>query len=201
MYGQQAVLASVSAVIGLAACPTRAQTVCWYWELVDTAGNSGFVDVGESASLTLWASYDPDNHGFAQAGPYDITGDTEWADGTIDVFNNLLYFIRGFGTLGSGNSITSIENFQLIGMFNPDYNSANPIPLYSIEWTPDRYEGQFATITNDAPDAYIYKNDLGNSDLYTGDPDCGPFTFQVLPAPGSMAVLGLALLMFNSKRR
>lgn len=202
MYTIRTAGASAAAIVGLAAAagPAAGQTICWYWDLVDTAGNVGFVDVGESAHLALWASFDPINHGFSQAGPYNITGDAEWANGTVDAFNNLLFLIYGYGTLGSGNNIAGIENFQLNELFNPGYRDENPIQLYSIEWTPDRYAGQFATITNNAPDAYIYTNGLGSSVLYSGDPDCGPFTFQVLPAPGGLALLGIAMLTLHPRR-
>jgi hypothetical protein len=203
MHTTRTLGASAAAALGLAAAAAPAQDnlICWSWELVDTAGNVGFVGEGESALLTLWGSFDVPNHGFSQAGPYDITGDAEWAGGTVDAFTNLLFFSVGYGTLGTGNGITAIENFQLNELFNSDYKDANPIPLYSIEWTPDRYAGQFATITNGAPDAYIYTNELGSSVLYAGDPDCGPFTFQVLPAPGSLALLGLGALMTHHRRR
>jgi hypothetical protein len=203
MHAKRATLASAIAVMSLGSTggPTWAQTICWEWELVDTAGNTGFVDGGESAILKLWGSFDPINHGFAQAGPYDITGDTEWANGTVDAFSNDLFFSVGFGTLGAGNSITGIENFQLNELFNSGYRDENPIQVYTIEWTPDRYEGQFATITNSSPDAYVYTNDLGASELYTGDPDCGAITFQILPAPGGMAVFGLGLLTCGCLRR
>ena len=157
--------------------------------------------MGESAILTLWGDFDPAGHGFAQAGPYDITGDAEWAAGAVNDFANLLFFSTGWGTLGSGNSITAIQNLQLSELFNPAYRDENPILLYSIEWTPDRYEGQFATITNNAPDAHIYIDAVGHSVLYAGDPECGSVTFQVLPAPGGLSLVGLALLATHRRRR
>lgn len=190
------------AAIGLAAgASAQDGTLCWYWDLIDTAGNVGFVDVNESARLTLWVGFDPPNHGFAQGGPYDIVGDAEWAAGSIAHFDNLLFFVTGFGTVGAGNSITNVESFQLAEFFNPDYNADNPIPLYFIEWTPGRYAGQFVTITNGSPDGFIYTNDLGSSVPYAGDPSCGSFTFQVVPAPGSVALVGIAAFATLRRRR
>ncbi len=191
------------AVLGFAGAigAAQGQTVDWSWEVRDTAGNTGFVDVGESAVLTLWAGFSPTRHGFAQAGPYDITGDAEWGAGTVDSFTNRLFFSAGAGTLGSDNAITAIQNLQLCRLFNPGYRGENPILLYSIEWTPDRYEGQFATISNGAPDAHIFINAAGTSVLHSGEPGTGQVTFQVLPAPSGVALLGPALLALHRRRR
>ena len=151
--------AAAAAAVGLAAGAAAQQhgTICWFWTFEDTAGNTDRVHPGESALLTLWAGFDPPNHGFAQAGPYDIRGDAEWSAGSIDDFENLLFFQSGFGTLQADNSITDIHNFQLPQFFNPDYDNSNPIDLFTIQWTPNTYKWVFATLDNGAPDVQLFQ--------------------------------------------
>jgi|GEM_PF-1724576 len=187
-----------SCTIAAAAClaahaAAQTPTVCWHWELIDTAGNVGFVVPGAQAYLTLWAQFDPPNHGFAQAGPYTISGDAEWQAGTVFGHDNRLWFLSGHGDLNPDESITGVENFQLPELFNTDYVADNPVLLYSIWWQPDRYQNQWVTITSGAPDAYIYTNDFGSSLLHHGT-CAGTYTFQVIPTPGCLGLLAACLL-------
>ncbi len=200
MHSMHAMPAAAAAACLAANAAAQTPTVCWYWEVMDTAGNVGFVVPGAQAYLTLWAAFDPPNHGFAQAGPYTISGNAEWQAGTVFGHDNRLWFTSGHGDLNPDESITGVENFQLPELFNTDYIADNPILLYSIWWAPDRYEGQWVTVSNGAPDAFIYTNAFGSSVLYQGS-CAGTITFQVVPTPGCLTLLALGGLAGTLRRR
>lgn len=181
-----AVIAAVAGTVGTAAAQNG--TVCWYWTVSDTGNGDGVIDCGESALLTLWALANPANTGFADA-IYDITGDGEWDKGTLDSWDNYLDALTGEGNPQPNNDIWAIQSYQLPQAFNPDFDPSNPIAVYHIQWTPNSYVGQTVTITNGAPDAFIYTDQFGTQVLYTGD--CGSIAFQVANcSPGPICCPG-----------
>ena len=206
-----------SAVLLLAttsAPAASAQVATWFWTVSDTGNGDGIIEPDESALLTLWMAFDPPNHGFSLAGPYDIVGDDAWMDGVIrdadrtkrwpdGGFDNLLFFDvganLGFGDLQADNSITGIEHFQLSEFMGPNYNRDNPIALFFLEWTPGSYDPRAVTIDNGGPDAYIYTDHMGENILYRGTG--GSVTFQVVPSPAAGPLLALAALGVCRRRR
>jgi hypothetical protein len=186
-------------VAGIAAAASAQGTKYITWTVGDTGNNDGVIDVGESALLDMWAQMDPGAVGFAGS-IYDISGDGEWAAGTLDSYDNLLDALTNDGTLGGGNSITNIESFQLPPLFNPNFDASNPIHLYSMRWTPTSYAGQSVSgSSGNHLNFDVYTDDFGTSVPYTGD--VSGFTFRVAPAPASVALLGLGGLVAGRRRR
>ena len=187
-------LASLIAVAGIAAAAS-AQTITYSWTVSDTE-----LSPGESAVLTLWATMDPmPAVGFAGS-IYDIMGGANWDTGTISGATNLVDSLAtGPGTFEANNDITGIEAFQLPPFFNPSYDASNPIALYELTWTPNDYTAR----TVDVGDANHQNNDVyvdtfGTSVSYDGV--TGSARFNVVPAPASMALLGLGGLVARRRR-
>jgi MYXO-CTERM domain-containing protein len=193
-------LASLIAVAGIAAVAS-AQTMTYSWSVSDTGNGNGTIEPGESALLTLSASMDPAPAvGFAGS-IYDITGIWGWETGTVDSYVNLVDSLAtGPGTLGGNNDITGIEAFQLPPFFNAEYNADNPIALYAITWTPDDYTPRNVRVLDaNHQNNDVYTDDFGTSEGYDAASTSG--RFDVVPAPASMALLGLGGLVATRRRR
>jgi MYXO-CTERM domain-containing protein len=193
-------LASLIAVAGIAAVAS-AQTMTYSWSVSDTGNGDGMIEPGESALLTLSASMDPAPAvGFAGS-IYDILGTSNWATGSVDSYENLVDSLAtGPGTLGGNNDITGIEAFQLPPFFNAEYNGDNPIALYAITWTPADYTARTVAVADaNHQNNDVYTDDFGTSEGYDGVD--GAASFQVVPAPASMALLGLGGLVATRRRR
>ncbi len=190
-------------VVGvLSASTASAEIAFWFWTVSDTGDEDGFIEPGESALLSLWVGFDPHQVGFSEAGPYTVTGDSRWAAGTIDAFDNLLDPLGAFGdgTLDdSTNTITDIQHFQLSPFFNMDYNHNNPIRLYSIRWTPASYRVGVIQLESDAPDPWIYTDDFGSRTLYSASGGFG--TFTVIPTPATAVMFAFGMLGWSDRRR
>ncbi|MDQ7014257.1 MAG: PEP-CTERM sorting domain-containing protein [Planctomycetota bacterium] len=191
-------LASVIAVAGIAAAAS-AQTVTYSWSVSDTGNGDGIIEPGESALLTMIATMDPGATGFAGS-IYDIIGGMNWDTGSVDSYVNSLKDLTDDGTLQANGDITTIESFQLPPAFNGNFISDNPIELYNITWTPNDYSartvevGDANHLNND-----VYTDDFGTSIPYAGVD--GTASFSVVPAPASMALLGLGGLVATRRRR
>ncbi len=191
-------LASVIAVAGIAAAAS-AQTVTYSWTVSDTGNGDGVIEPGESALLTMSATMDPGATGFAGS-IYDIIGGMNWDTGSVDSYHNELNALTDNGTLQGNGDITTIESFQLPPLFNGDFIADNPIELYHITWTPNDYSartvevGDANHLNND-----VYTDDFGTSVSYEGV--AGSASFRVVPAPASMALLGLGGLVATRRRR
>jgi hypothetical protein len=191
-------LASLIALAGLAAAAS-AQTLTYSWSVGDTGNNDGIITNGESALLTLTGTMDPGATGFAGS-IYEIIGQSNWDTGTVDSFENMLDDLTGPGVLQGNNDITAIESFQLPPLFNPNFDASNPITLYQITWTPSDFTARTVSVgdrnhlNND-----VYTDDFGSSVAYTGVE--GTATFEVVPAPASIALMGLGALVAGRRRR
>ncbi len=184
-------------VAGMAAVAS-AQTMTISWMVSDTGNGDGIIEPGESALLSMWASMDPGATGFAGS-IYDIMGTGNFDTGTVDVFDNLLDALTDDGTLGAGNNITGVESFQLPPAFNGDFIADNPIQLYNITWTPNDYSNRTVSGGTTHINFDVYTDDFGTSVPYTGD--VSGFRFDVVPAPASVALLGLGGLVAVRRRR
>ena len=193
-------LASLIAVAGIAAAAS-AQTLTYSWSVGDTGNNDGFIDIGESAVLTMIGTMDPGATGFAGS-IYDIKGDAEWSAGVVNSYTNMLKALTDDGTLNGDNSITGVESFQLPPLFNPNFDASNPITLYKITWTPSAYAGQTVNVgdvnhlNND-----VYTDTFGSSVSYQGVAGAARFNVANIPAPASMALIGLGGLVAGRRRR
>ena len=187
-------LASLIAVAGIAAAASAQNTMTYSWTVSDTE-----LSPGESATLTLWATMAPGKIGFAGS-IYDIIGGANWNTGVISGNSNLVDSLAtGPGDLQANNDITGIEAFQLPPFFNPSFNAGNPIALYSLTWTPNDYTARTVGvadanhINND-----VYTDTFGSSQAYQGV--TGATSFNVVPAPASLALLGLGGLVARRRR-
>jgi len=191
-------LASLIAVAGIAAVAS-AQTMTYSWSVGDTGNNNGIIEPGESALLTLSAAMDPGAVGFAGS-IYDITGVAFWDTGTVDSYENLVDSLStGPGTLMGNNDIQGIEAFQLPPFFNPAFDASNPIAIYAITWTPSDYTARTVEVADaNHLNNDVYTDDFGSSTGYQGI--AGAARFNVVPAPASLALLGLGGLVARRRR-
>ena len=187
-------LASMTLVAGLAAAAAAQNgTITYNWTVSDTGDGNGIILPGESALLSLWAWMDPGATGFAGS-IYDIKGFLNWDTGTVESAMNLVDTLgTGPGDWQGNNDILGIEAFQLPPFFNPDFDASNPIELYRIIWTTNDYSNRNVVLgdTNHL-NSDIYIDDLGGSVPYEGVP--GTATILFVPAPPTLALLGLGLL-------
>ena len=186
-------------VAGMAAVAS-AQTMTISWMVSDTGNGDGIIEPGESALLSMWASMDPGATGFAGS-IYDIIGTSNWDTGTIGEFDydNLLDELTDDGTLQANNDITTVESFQLPPLFNGNFIADNPIELYNITWTPNDYSNRTVTGGTVHINFDVYTDEFGTSIPYDGD--VSGFRFDVVPAPASVALLGLGGLVAVRRRR
>ena len=194
-------IASFIVVAGIAAA-AGAQTMTYNWSVTDDGNGDGVIEPGESAMLTLSAAMDPDQSGtdggFAGS-IYEILGGTNWDTGTLAAHNNLLNALTDDGTL-VGNDITNIESFQLPLFFNPFFDASNPIDIYKITWTPNDYSARSVDVSDaNHQNNDVYTDNFGTSIPYTAVVNGA--SFQVVPAPASMALLGLGGLVATRRRR
>ncbi len=192
-------LVSLIAVAGIAAAASAQGTLTYSWNVSDTGNGDGVIEPGESALLTMIGTMDPGATGFAGS-IYDIVGVSNWDTGTVDAYENHLDALTGPGNLQGNNDILTIESFQLPPLFNPDFDASNPITLYSITWTPSDYTARTVEVgdTNHLNND-VYTDTFGTSVPYTGV--SGVASFNVVPAPASMALLGLGGLIAGRRRR
>jgi len=190
---------SMTVVAGFAAIACAQNTITYSWTVGDTGNNDGVIEPGESALLNMYATVAPAKTGFAGS-IYDITGGANWATGTVTSYVNGLKALTDDGTLQANGDITGIEIFQLPPLFNPLFDASNPIKLYSITWTPADYAARSVSVgdTNHLNND-IYIDNFGSSVSYTGV--TGSATFNVVPAPSALALLGLGGLAAGRRRR
>ncbi len=174
-------------------------TMTFSWTARDTGNNDGVVGPGESLVVTLWASMDPMQVGFAGS-TFDIAGNDEWQNGTIESYDNFFDALTDDGQLQGDNSITNIEAFQLPPFFNPDFDANNPIPLYEIVWTPDTYRVFMVEfVTQNYQNASVYTDDFGTSVEYDVVAHTG--MYAIIPSPAATSLLALAGLVATRRRR
>lgn len=154
---------------------------------------------GDTVTLTLHATIDPQQspfHGLA-VGMFDILIADVPGGGTVDFSGAGLGLATEFATLGSNGSLTGgqilgVEAAQLPAFLNPGINMDTEIALYTMEYTVN--DASPRTIIFDvAPQAsMMYSDAQGGSMPYLADST--PFALPVnsIPAPGALALLGLA---------
>jgi hypothetical protein len=104
------------------------------------------------------------------------------------------------GDLQPNNDILGIESFQLPPAFNPDFDASNPVDIYAITWTPNDYSPRLVEVGDrNHLNSDVYTDNFGTSVSY--DLVEGTARFQVIPAPASAALIGLASLAAGRRRR
>lgn len=187
---------------GLASA-AAADVMTFDWTVGDTGNNDGVIEPGESAMLTLWVAMDPDQsgNGGGYAGSiFGIFGTGNWGTGSVDSYANLVDSLgNGPGTLQGNNDILGVDSFQLPSDFNNSFDSSNPIAVYAITWTPATYAPRTVSLgTSGHQNFSVYTSASGNSVEYTGA--VNDARFQVVPAPASLALLGLGGLVARRRR-
>jgi hypothetical protein len=187
-------------VAGIAASAS-AQVMTMSWSVSDTGNGDGIIEAGESALLTMSAHMDPAPATGYAGSIFDILGTSNWDTGSVDSYVNLIDSLAtGPGTLGGNNDITGIESFQLPPFFNAEYDASNPIDIYTITWTPSDYSARDVSVGSaNHANFSVYTDDFGTSAEYDGA--VGGARFSVVPAPASMALLGLGGLVATRRRR
>lgn len=189
-------------IAGLASA-AAADVMTFDWTVGDTGNNDGLIEEGESAMLTLWAAMDPDQsgNGGGYAGSiFGIFGTGNWGTGTVDSYSNLVDSLgNGPGTLQGNNDILGVDSFQLPSDFEPNFDSSNPIAVYAITWTPNSYAPRDVSVTSaDHQNFSVYTSASGTSVEYDGM--VNGLSFRVVPAPASLALLGLGGLVARRRR-
>lgn len=187
-------------VAGIAAAASAQGTMTMDWTVSDTGNGDGIIEPGESALLALSATMNPMPQVGYGGSIFDIIGTSNWNTGTVDSYLNLIDSLAtGPGTLGGNNDITAIESFQLPPFFNPNYNSSNPITIYTITWTPSDYTGRTVSLTSaNHANFSVYVDTFGGNAEYSGVVNGA--RFDVVPAPASLALLGLGALVARRRR-
>jgi hypothetical protein len=185
-------------VAGIAAAASAQGVMTISWTYSDNGNFDGIIDDGETGIATMWALMEPGATGFAGS-IFDINGDARWADG-VSTFDNYLDELSGDGTNHGNGNITGIEAFQLPVAFNPNFDASNPIAIGQATYKPNSYAGGVATFTSENHLNFdVYTDNFGTSVSYTGVVTPGAFT--IVPAPASMALLGLGGLVAGRRRR
>ncbi len=182
-------LATLIAVAGIAAAAS-AQTMTMSWT------TSGDINDGETGTATLWAAMDPGAIGFGGS-IFDFSHD---GTGTYSIDINPLFTLGNNGTDDGFGNVTEVETFQLPPMFNGDFIADNPIAIATFTITPDSYNNHVISFgTSNHQNFSVYTDAGGTSAEYDGVVMGG--SFNVVPAPASMALLGLGGLVATRRRR
>lgn len=194
--------ASVAAVL-LAPAGAFAGEVSYHW-----TADTEMATPGDTVTLTLHASIDPQAdpfHGLA-AGVFDILIADMPGGGSATITGAGLGLAPSFVAYGSngslvGGQVLGVEAAQLPAFMNPGINLDTELPLYTMTYTV--MDAAPRTILFDvAPESStMYTNGQGLSMPYLSDST--PFALQVgsVPAPGALALLGMAGVLANRGRR
>ncbi|GIK19314.1 MAG: hypothetical protein AMXMBFR77_13970 [Phycisphaerales bacterium] len=193
---------AVLALAGIAGAASAQQQIHWYWTVGDTGNNDGVISAGESAVLTLYAQFTAP--GLHYAGSiFDIKGTGNLDTGTYTSRGanpKLKALSNGDGNLQANNDILVCDTFQLPEFFNAGIDKSNPIMVYSMTWQPNDYSNRTVSGgTTNHLNHSVYIDTFGTSKEFT--PTIEGFKFDVVPAPASLALVGLGGLVAARRRR
>ncbi len=163
---------------------------------------SNVVDMANpSATVELWASFSASDHAFAGAGLTASAGESGWVAGTpLELGNG-----EGIGTAPgviAGGDVTGIIAGQL--HFPPPIQAdvSNPIKIWQADWgTSDFTMRDVALSTTTTKfDVYVSPTTAVSESRLAGLTE-GRGVIQVVPAPASLALLGLGGLAAARRRR
>lgn len=174
------------AVAGMASAAVAQDGLSWS---ASAANPLNALNVGDVVSFTVSGSFDPagDTRGIAG---YD--GDVAATGGSLGGYAN--------GGLDAGFFVNAGNNVvagQLPQIINPAFVTSNPVVLFTFDWTATA-EGTFdvSTATNQFK-AYVGGNGASRDVSYT---DLAQ-SLTVVPAPSSLALVGLGGLVATRRRR
>ncbi|GIK19244.1 MAG: PEP-CTERM sorting domain-containing protein [Leptolyngbya sp. PLA2] len=178
-------------------------TMDWRWTVSDTGNEDGIIEPGEHALLALLAAWDGPPPVYYAGSVFEILGVSGWNKGTLlvadgnDTFGQLT---NEDGVPQPNNDILAIDTFQLPRFFNPQFWEGNPVVVYWIEWVPDDYSPRTVSGTSaNHLNHSLYIDDFGTSVEAT--PTIEGFSFQVVPAPASVALLASGVVCAGRRRR
>ena len=186
-----------AAVLGLAgAASAQNATFTWY---NDAAGPVGMGDV-----VTVWAdaTWSPDpGFGFTSS-LFDVLGDDALTQGiNHDETMGLGRYFQFAGTFDgttTGDDIIGIDEFQLPQAFGGG-DPTNPIDVfYAFEYTVMDDTTRTVSYTSRHANVDIYQDGFGTSSAYQWD--AVATSFDIIPAPASIALLGLGGLVARRRR-
>lgn len=96
-------------------------------------------------------------------------------------------------------SVLPIDTFQLPPAFNPLFAGSNPLNIFTMQFQATDFTPRTVTYTSAHATANIYTTPMGGSVPYTAQ--AGAASFQVVPAPGALALLGVSGLVAIRRRR
>ncbi|GIK20314.1 MAG: hypothetical protein DYG93_05220 [Leptolyngbya sp. PLA2] len=192
---------AVASALGAFGAAAVGQTMTFYWSpnriTISPANPSG-----TSWLLATWNTNGPPEVGFAQdlldvlATNFDGTTDSVvWTPNpTISAYTN------GFGSPQPNGDVIDIDLFQLPPFYNPYFDATHPLVLgaltfSTVGFTPRTIMFKDQNHRNTA----VYADDFGTL-LYLVPIDPG-VDFIVVPTPGTLATLGLALGVAARRRR
>ena len=181
-------VAAVAAIAGAASAQNA--TFTWY---NDAAGPVGMGDV---VTIGVEASWDPDpGFGFASS-LFDVIGDDALTQGiNHDETMGLGRYFQFAGTFDgttTGDDIIGIDEFQLPQAFGGGDPTMPITDFYVFEYTVLDDTTRFVTYTSEHANVDIYQDGFGTSAAYNYS--AVPTTFEIIPAPASIALLGLGLI-------
>jgi uncharacterized protein (TIGR03382 family) len=187
--------ATVAAFAGAAS----AQDATFTW-MNDASGPLG---MGDTVRVWVEASWSPDpGWGFASS-LFDVVGDDDayTQDINHDEGQGLGRYFQFSGTFDGttqGDDIIGIDQFQLPQSFGGG-DPTQPIPdFYVFEYTVTDTTPRTVTYTSDHANVDIYQDAFGTSEAYNWT--AVPTSFDIIPAPASLALLGLGGLVARRRR-
>ena len=179
-----------TAVASMATATTPEALFCWY---NDAAGPVG---LGDTVTVWVEASWSPDpGFGFTSS-LFDVLGDDALTQGiNHDETMGLGRYFQFAGTFDgttAGDDILGIDEFQLPQAFGGG-DPTHPINnFYVFEYTV--LDDTTRTVTYDSfhYNADVYQDGFGTSEPY--DWSTCTTSFDIIPAPASIALLGLGLV-------
>ena len=191
--------------VGMALTPAALAdgTASWLWSVTTNDGDA-IVEPGESAFVSLSLLMEPDQDAeflALAASIFDTVGGTNAAKGEIvtwEVLNDLDY-LTGDLTTTDGVSLfnTNIGQLSVYGPFFTD----NPLDVLTFQWQPTQmgeYEVSYDTVTHAMVMWEGEGDDVHPVDWVTSE---AAISFQVVPAPGAVALVGLGALAGMRRRR
>lgn len=188
------------AVTGLAGWAPAQELMYYSWDLNNTGSDTISIGPGESVTLELWATWEPDEYIFAGS-LYDILGVENWDTGTVsNRVNRIDDLATGPGELQPSNDILGVESFALPPFFGDHRGRHPPALLYTLDWTPDDYRPRTVRVAESITlGNWVYTDDFGGSLQYGVAPSEGA-TVYIIPAPACLLAIGLGGLILGPRR-